>query len=362
MTIQNIKEDWDNVKKRYEAWWEHDMYDRPMICVEAPKKPAKEDLPNIANFQYERHDWRRKWTDVNYFFDKILYNISTTYYGGESIPVFSHEWAVGNALLFGCEPVYARETLWAEQLPIKQGENYPDICFDTQSFWWKYMLETTKFMCEKSKQRYFVLPMWGNHASDTFSIIRGSENLVFDFMDNVEWVRKNLKYISDSMIRQFDEMWKIMPSTGLEGSINYCAGWSPKKTMGFDSDFSCMVSPELFKRVILPPLIETMHTVDHRIYHLDGVQAAKLHLDTLLDIPEIDAIQWVPGDGNFDIWQWIPLVKKIQAAKKSVLIYMGPHDVLPILKELRPEGLCITVWGANSEDEANKLIEDISRF
>lgn len=41
-------------------------------------------------------------------------------------------------------------------------------------------------------------------------------------------------------------------------------------TPGFDCDISCNISPQQFEDLLLPPLIETMRTVDRRIYHLDG--------------------------------------------------------------------------------------------
>ena len=84
---------------------------------------------------------------------------------------------------------------------------------------------------------------------------------------------------------------------GVEGSLNCVGCWSPGRTMGLDCDFSCMISPRDFQEIFLPPLLETMATVDHRIYHLDGPGAIP-HLERLLSIPELQTIQWVPGAGS----------------------------------------------------------------
>jgi hypothetical protein len=84
-------------------------------------------------------------------------------------------------------------------------------------------------------------------------------------------------------------------------------------------------------------------------------------LDTLLEVDELHAIQWVPGDGRWEPMQWIPLLKKIQAHKKSIFCYASADSVIPLIKELRGEGLCICT-GTATEDDARRLIEDVERL
>ena len=128
--------------------------------------------------------------------------------------------------------------------------------------------------------------------------------------------------------------------------------------MGFDCDVSCMFSNEVFKEMFLPPLLETMHTVDHRIYHLDGPGAFQ-HLDTLLDLPELQAIQWVPGAGHTEVTQWIPLIQRIQSKGKGVQVGASPQEIEPLLREVRPEGLLIRT-GCKTEEEARRLLDRVA--
>jgi hypothetical protein len=111
----------------------------------------------------------------------------------------------------------------------------------------------------------------------------------------------------------FGELWKIADQTvtGLEGSM---AGgiWSPGRGKEFSCDISCNLSPKQFEDLFRPPLIETMRTVDHRYYHLDGTVALH-HLDGLLSVPEIHAIQWIPDAGHEAILEWVPLIRRIRA-------------------------------------------------
>jgi hypothetical protein len=149
--------------------------------------------------------------------------------------------------------------------------------------------------------------------------VRGVQKFYMDFAVNPEWVRLAAKTMSDILIEVHKELWKLAYSeiTGLEGALNYNGCWSPNKSMSFDCDISCNVSPKVFEELLLPPLLESMHMVDHRIYHLDGPGAIP-HLDSLLDISELHAIQWVPGHGNTGIMQWIPLIQRIQERGKGI--------------------------------------------
>ena len=48
---------------------------------------------------------------------------------------------------------------------------------------------------------------------------------------------------------------------------------------------------------------------------LDGPDAIR-HLDSLLSLPKLSGIQWIPGAGSPSVSEWIPLLKRIQKAGK----------------------------------------------
>lgn len=58
----------------------------------------------------------------------------------------------------------------------------------------------------------------------------------------------------------------------------------------------------------------------HNIFHMDGKGVAH-HMDAILELPNVQAIQWVQGVADdMPIMQWTPLIQKIQAAGKSVVV------------------------------------------
>lgn len=60
---------------------------------------------------------------------------------------------------------------------------------------------------------------------------------------------------------------------------------------------------------------------------MDGKDVAK-HIDSIFEVPQINAIQLVQGLGlDKPIMQWVPLIKKIQAAGKSVIVDLDKTEL-----------------------------------
>ena len=98
-------------------------------------------------------------------------------------------------------------------------------------------------------------------------------------------------------------------------------------------DFSYMLGPDMFAEFVMPFLREDMKRLKHTIYHLDGI-GAKKHLDALLTLPELNAIQWVYGVGQPGPEAWGDVYRKVLDAGKQVMIienvlYHPLKEILP---------------------------------
>lgn len=349
MEIQDINQDWDNVKKRWVAWWNQELYDRALVVVGSARD-------GVMPQEQQEVDLETYWTDVDGMIRRTLETVRTTYYGGEYLPIFSHLWAVGHAVLFGCKPHYRPDTIWVDPAPVGD-DGFPNLDGWRDSPWWDWMLRSTSAAAQACRGRYFIWTGWGNHAGDTLALVRGTEQFLMDIATNPEWVKSAVKKMSDILIEVFEELWNLASAqvTGVEGSLNYVSNWSPGRTMGFDCDMACMVSPETFEEIFLPPLQETMRLADHRMWHLDGIGNFK-HLDALLEVSQLHAVQIGPGDGNPGVLHWIHLIRRIQAKGKSVIVSVAPSEIQPLMEQVQPEGLCIGTW-AGSEAEAREIVD-----
>ncbi len=352
--IEIINEDWSNVKQRWQAWWEQEILDRVVIAVTAPKD-------GVTPYHLPAVDPETQWTSADTMIQRTLEISRTTYFGGEALPIFNHNWSAGHALYFGCQPHFAPDTVWVDPAPTSlDGYTHLGDTWRTNP-WYSWVLETTRGAALASQGRYFMQSLWGNGATDTLALARGIQNLLCDLAETPAVVKSALKRVSDILIEAVGAVWQIMGpgKLDLEGSLNYTGCWSHGRTMGLDCDISCMISPDTFREIVLPPLIETMYTVDHRIYHLDGPGAIK-HLDTLLALPDLQAVQWVPGTGQEAIQQWIPLIQHVQKAGKGIAISVAVQEIDLLLEEVQPEGLFISTT-CQREGEARALVERLAQ-
>ena len=90
----------------------------------------------------------------------------------------------------------------------------------------------------------------------------------------------------------------------------------------------------------------------HNIFHCDGKGVAN-HLDRILEVPEINAIQWVQGMAEDQpIMQWVPLIKKIQAAGKSVIVDLQLNELNDFMATVEKKGIYLCI-GADADLQAD---------
>jgi len=131
--------------------------------------------------------------------------------------------------------------------------------------------------------------------------------------------------------------------------------WADGKLQQLQADLSVMISPELFEAFVLPDLDEACNWLDYSIYHLDGQEQIR-HLDMLLSIRKLNAIQWTHVAGQPEITRFIPVFQRIQSAGKGLILFPESlrqaeelHDVL------KPQGLYL-ITSTGGESEANAYL------
>ena len=356
-------------QERWAAWWEFDMVDRPLLLAGYPAEnpePAR-SLPEGRAFPAplpkpedpEELRLYNRWFDIDDHISRNLRNFARRVPALETTLQLDTGWSVAYCLPFGVRAEYNERAAWCEPLPGRDCSS--GFAYDYGGEWHRWLSEGTRRMAEAGRGLYYVTPvMWGNHAGDTLSNLVGLDQLMYDCADRPNDVIRALRQITEAQIRVFQELREHERLTGLPGTRNYTGTWSPKTGLGFDCDISAMVSPDMYKSIFLPPLLEIMETVDHRIYHLDGPVCLQ-HLDTLLSLPQLHAIQWVCGAGNEGLGRWYDLYRKIQAAGKSIIVYASYDEVPEVCRQLKPEGLAIS-FEPPSKEKMLEMLEKIEKM
>ena len=350
-----MNKDWEEIKKYYTAWWNCEVLDKVAIKVTASRKVSQQGKTPIGSTE----DRFNKEKVINIGEKKI----KNTFYGGMAFPQYYPNFGtdifsayMGATIEFS--PLGDYPVSWVDwKKPVLK--DYSDLSvieIKDDNFYWQKTKEFTSYAMSRSKGNYFVGITDIHSNMDSLAVLRGGpETLCMDLIDNPDGVKEAMKLLWKAWHKVYEETYQIIKKQ--EGTCSWINLLSPGKTYPVQNDFTCLISTKMYEEFFLEEILNEINYLDHSIYHLDGPDALK-HLDMLLEIPRLNAIQWVPGAGlaKEGVAKWIPIYKKIQAKRKSIIVYCKPNDIDFVLDNLSPEGLIIST-GCSSQQEAEKLLQ-----
>ena len=148
--------------------------------------------------------------------------------------------------------------------------------------------------------------------------------------------------VAEGYVAAFDRLYAQVATAGF-GATSWLPIYYKGPAYVPSSDFWCMVSPQVARELIWPAILREMAPLERSIFHLDGPQALR-HLDLLLELPQLNAVQWVYGAGRGPAARWIEVYQRIRQAGKSLqLIAQDPQDALAVLEAIGPAGVLVSV-------------------
>ena len=135
--------------------------------------------------------------------------------------------------------------------------------------------------------------------------------------------------------------------------------YSEKPYAMLQCDFSYMISPAHFDRFVRPELAESCRRLNgNAFYHLDGVGQLP-HLDSLLSIPDLKGVQWIPGAGAKPMTEWMDVYRRILAAGKLAQVFCALDDIPVFERELGSlrNMVFLTWFPAERLDDAKRLLD-----
>ncbi len=357
MTSLNLeyRPDADLVAERMEAWWEGEIVDRPTILLTAPK-PDPRPVP-----QKTHASWRERWMDIDFVVESAAARMANTYWAGESLPIYMPN--LGPEILtaaYGAELSFTQDTSWSEPI-LKDWADIPNLKLDPHNPYLRCLLELTRRALEAARGKFLVGITDIHPGGDLAASLRDPQQLCIDLIEEPDQARRLMQQIYPA----FFEFFTLNHQVILEAGQELCTSWTPLfVTRGRyyipSNDFSITISNAMFREFFLPELLAGIAWLDRCVYHLDGPGALR-HLDTLLDIPRLDAIQFVYGDGAGPASRWIAVYQKIQAAGKNMHFVVEPGEIDFFMQHLNPEGVMMQT-SAGSAEEADAIIAKISKW
>lgn len=350
-------ENWEKTKERFRAFWANEVIDRCCVAATAPKSGMQYN-------QFDKKDLKKYWTDAEFILERNEDYFEKTRYGGEAFPRIWVNLGPGiTAAYLGCEANMAEDTIWFT--PFINDWEKDVFRFNPESKWWGITRNLTRELSKAGKDKFLVSITDLSGTADIMCHMRGTENLCLDMLESPDAVKSARDYIMKVLFDCYDELYDTAFDT-TEGSTHWLNLWAPGKHLILQCDFCTMLSPMMFEKFFLPEIQAQCKHYEYPMYHLDGPEEIK-HLDLLLQIPELKAIQWVPIPGRGDVREWMPLFRKIKAAGKALYFAVAPwygtncRDIEYVLQELPPEGLFIDTV-CETEEEFSWLMNRLDRW
>lgn len=355
--MYRFKPDYAKSRQRIEAFWERQVLDRPVVQFDL-MRPPNEQMP----LPESRHgSARARWLDAEYQAQWHLAALSNREFLGDTLPVaFPNLGPELFAAFYGC-PLHFGDygTSWTEPI-LHDWDQMDQIQMDWENPWLAKLHEMTDAFLAVGRDTFITGMTDWHPGGDWLAAVRDPANLAMDLILEPEGVKRLLARAEEDYYRVYDVFYAKLRAHGQP-----IATWLPLVAEGRyyvpSNDFSYMISPAMFNEFFLPGLARECAFLERSIYHVDGPGALR-HLDAILSIPELDAVQWVYGAGNEGFHRWVEVYRCIQGAGKGVEVICGFDEIEAVMATLSPEGLFLSVQEVPNREAGLDMLARLTRW
>jgi len=324
---------------RYDAWWRCGRLDRPPVTLYIETKGS----PRAPRSNHA--DLRARWLDVEFQVESAVASLETSPCLGDSVPCWVPN--VGPDLtstLFGAELIFGENTSWCQHT-LHETSDWEQFIATPPNFdnpYWQAIDAMITLAAERFAGRFYVAMPDLHGSFDMLAGLRGPEDLCLDLVDDPELVRRASLHAARAYVEAYRRLYQRLTALG-QPSTTWCSYLHDGTAYVPSCDFWCLVSEDIGRDLIRPTIEIEMAPLERTIFHLDGPQALQ-HLDTMLRLPRLNAVQWVYGAGHGNAMRWLDVYRRCLAAGKAVQILAEDEDdALGVLRELGPKGLWLTI-------------------
>ena len=342
------------VKHTHDLWWEGKL-DRPLMKLAItdahPLRETRAPLLSQANC-----------TDFSYSPDEIV-DATDAHLGrfeflGDSFPSMDFTCFGPGVLAAFCGAEIRNETggVWffpKEELPIDKIR----IEYDPENIY-----------VQRIKALYRAgIDRWGNGVLlgmpdlggvlDVVATFVGSESLLIDLYDAPEEVERLVAETEAAWYAAYDDFSTVLQAANM-GHTDWDGIYSSKPSYVLQCDFCYMIGPEMFDRFVLPTIKRDCGRLHNTIFHLDGIGELP-HLDSLLSIGDLNAVQWQYGTGSGPVKRWVDVYEKIINAGKLLQIIDNENEFNTARELIKRYGhrVYFSAYAPSSlRDEMDKLL------
>jgi 5-methyltetrahydrofolate--homocysteine methyltransferase len=349
---------WQKVKSDAAQWWAGKL-DRPLVQMRLWGAHPGRAEPALKRIDFKTpYDMSLPAAAI---VDRWDFELSSQVYLGDSFPCVWPNFGPGVlATALGADAKPYENTTWfhpREQLDIDR----ISFRYDPESKW----MRRVKDICRTAAGRWrgsvqiSMTDLGGN--LDVLSTFRPGERLLLDLYDSPAEVKRLTWEAHEAWWAAFRDLDSVMRGAN-PGYTAWCSIFSEQSYYMLQCDFCYMIGPAMFDEFVKPELSATCAKMADPFYHLDGPGQLP-HLDSLLAIPQLKGVQWVPGAGQKEQWEWPEVYRKIRAAGKLIQIYddAGLTQLTRIAERLGDARGIVAIANGKADDRA-KAEAALSRF
>lgn len=351
MSIHFSKDRMAQVMDTHARWWQGTL-DRPLCRITLMDAyPAAKRTPAPILSQVSCADFQ--WTPEQ-LIDALDEQLSQQEYLGDAFPIVNFD-AFGPGILAafcGAQLDNSSGSVWFFPREKKEiGDIH--LQYDPDSLWAQRIKAIYRAGIERWQGTVIMtMPDLGG-VMDVAAVFRGSENLLMDLYDEPEEVHRLNKEIQSAWYAAFQDLSQVLQPQG--GYSDWSGLVSRDPSYIIQCDFSYMIGNEMFREFVLPTLEEDTRRLHNIIYHLDGVGELK-HLDDLLALPRLNAVQWIYGAGQPSAPHWLDVYQKIQRSGKQMMIIGSAQDYLQVLDQIHGTPYVLLNMSAKDRELACKVM------
>ena len=361
MNLDFSPDRWAAVRENHSRWWAGTL-GRPLAHLTvAGRDPGR---PQPALPEREFTSFYGLDAPAAAVADRWLYQLESRWFLGDAFPQAQVNFGPGVIAAFlGLELQNGADTVWFHQ-PAAIELTDLDLRYDPDNVWFRRVCELYRAAAERFEGRIHLsmTDLGGN--LDILQSFRPGEELAMDLYDVPEAVKRRVWDAHALWWRYFDDLNAIIQPA----HPGYSA-WTPLYSeipyYMLQCDFAYLISNNMFEEFAKPELEATCRKLANAFYHLDGPGQLK-HLDSLLAIPELKGIQWVPGAGQAGITHWPDIYRKIRAAGKLIQFFTSQDPLgwrsLEVLAAQLGSADDIMMCGEVPPHERDQACEMLARF
>ena len=361
------------IKQRVQGWWNRTntgpvsymIFERDPIPYDKLRKPwmSPDSLDGWSNWKQEivfghavqlTHQ-TGDWQYVEDAIDLLAEYPTYTGYAGEGYSFNLPMLGPGSlsAYLSGFMK-YFPPTIWLDLVEPWSWKRVLALTETSRDPLWDTALQAVRRHVARLQKLYVIAHPDHGGILDVLASLVGTQELLMKMIEEPEETLDVIGVLEMLWYKADAEFGAII-DPGNHGCYVRQMRWvSAKPVLTAICDLCAMIGPEMFDRFVLPSITRDCGKFDGNvIYHLDGPGQLP-HVDSLLKIEKLRAIQWVEGAGNPPATdeRWHGLYHKIIDAGKGICIsesYERMDAMRSLFAKFPSENFYVGFWADQSQ-------------